>query len=631
MLRGPGAGGRLVVACAAALQGVAARAEGWPMPGVESGQRGTGGGLSLIGLGLWWACVLGWVATVDWVSRDSQKHRLRPGLWGAVSALSFVVAALLAWWIPSLVGALVLMILAWLVPPLIYAILRNPKVPESERVLTYGHGVRIAASLLAPFGIEVTTPISEEEVLPTVELVGAGGKDDAENKARRDQAAATAGFAETIKMMVSAIVARATTLVVELDPANAVVRHEVDGVWDKPKVRQPPKSRREKETWVDVPASSREVGEAVIATFKTLAGIPAGARGARSGTFAMLVDGKPRNCRMEVKTVATGEHLTVKIEAAAITYKKLADLGMTAAVSEKLVELLAVEQGLILISGPTNSGLTTTADMVVTSADRLLRDFVSIEDAAAPPREIQNVKPVRFDARTGVTPMDALTQSLREYPRAIVTRDLRDKDLAVELVKQAGDEKLVIISLKASDAIDAVVRLIGVGVPADLLARTLVGSLSQRLVRRLCPKCREDYPTPPELLARLKTTAEKLPTIRKQSENGCRLCYGTGYLGRSAIFELASGALLRQAIAAKADPKILKQAATKDGMQPMRDAGMALVIEGITSLEEMQRTFAAPGDAAAAQRPPAAAQKPAAGKPSGPGKPPASAPRKPLK
>lgn len=628
MLRGAVAFGRVVVVCAVVVDAVVARADGWPMPGVASGQRGTGGGLSLVGLGLWWACVLGWVKTVDWVSRDSQKHRLQPALWGAVSALSFVFAALLAWWIPSLIGGLVLMILAWLVPALVYAILRNPKVPESERVLTYGHGVRIAASLLAPFGIEVTTPVSEEEVLPTVELVGAGGKDDAENKARRDQAAATPGFPEAIKTMLGAVVARASTLVVELDPANAVVRHEVDGVWDKPKVRQPPKSRREKETWVDVPASSREVGEAVIASVKTLAGVPATARGARGGTFAMLVDGKLRNCRMEVKTVATGEHLTVKIEAPAVTYKKLADLGMTPAVSDKLAELLAVEQGLILISGPTNSGLTTTFDLVVTSADRLLRDFVSIEDASAPPREIQNVKPVRFDARTGVSPIDALAQSLRDYPRAVITRDLRDKDLALELAKQAGDDKLVIISMKASDSIEAITRLVGVGVAPDLLARTLVGSLSQRLVRRLCPKCREDYPTPPELLARLKMTAEKLPTIRKQSEHGCRLCYGTGYLGRSAIFELASGSLLRQAVAAKADPKVLKQAATKDGMQPMRDAGMALVIEGITSLEEMQRTFAAAGESPAASRPPA--PKPAAGKASA-GKPPPPGPRKPLK
>jgi type II secretory ATPase GspE/PulE/Tfp pilus assembly ATPase PilB-like protein len=93
------------------------------------------------------------------------------------------------------------------------------------------------------------------------------------------------------------------------------------------------------------------------------------------------------------------------------------------------------------------------------------------------------------------------------------------------------------------------------------------------------------------MLARLKTTADKLPHLRKPSAHGCRLCRGTGYVGRTAVFELASGATFRQAIAAKADAKILRQAAAKDGMQPMREAGLALVTEGVTSLEEMQRVF----------------------------------------
>lgn len=173
-----------------------------------------------------------------------------------------------------------------------------------------------------------------------------------------------------------------------------------------------------------------------------------------------------------------------------------------------------------------------------------------------------------------------------------MTRDLKDQTLACELARLAADDQLVIVSMKASDAVDAVSRLLASGIPADVLARTLVGSLAQRLVRKLCPKCREEYPTPAEVLARHKTTAEKLPHLRKPSTQGCRLCRGTGYLGRTAIFELASGSTFRQAIAAKADAKILRQAAAKDGMQPLRDAGMSLVVEGVTSMEEMQRVFA---------------------------------------
>jgi type II secretory ATPase GspE/PulE/Tfp pilus assembly ATPase PilB-like protein len=266
---------------------------------------------------------------------------------------------------------------------------------------------------------------------------------------------------------------------------------------------------------------------------------------------------------------------------------------MAKPVAEQMQQLLALEKGLIVLSSPAGSGLSTSFDVVVSSADRLLRDFVSIEDAAAPPREIQNVKPMRYDARANRSPIDVLKEALREYPAGIVTRDLRDKELALELVKQADDNKLVVVSIRAGDAIEAVTRLLGVGIPPDLLARTLLGSLSQRLVRKLCPKCREEFEPPPEMLQRLKKTKEELPTLRRPGETGCRVCAGTAYFGRTAIFELATGEMLRRYVAKKADPKVLAQAAAKDGMRPLREEGMRLVLDGTTSMDEMQRVFTA--------------------------------------
>lgn len=98
---------------------------------------------------------------------------------------------------------------------------------------------------------------------------------------------------------------------------------------------------------------------------------------------------------------------------------------------------------------------------------------------------------------------------------------------------------------------------------------------------------------PPEFLARLRKTPEQLPHLRRPSQHGCRLCVGSKYFGRTAIFELASGATIKQSIALKADAKVLKQAAIKDGMRLLRDDGMRLVLDGTTSLDEMQRIFAA--------------------------------------
>jgi type II secretory ATPase GspE/PulE/Tfp pilus assembly ATPase PilB-like protein len=367
----------------------------------------------------------------------------------------------------------------------------------------------------------------------------------------------------------------------------------VDGVWEKPRICQPAKKRSEKERWGDAPQPTEDEARAVIDTLAALAGLDPAARTAKPGTFSVMVDGKPRACRLLMRRSETGRQAVVQIEKPGELFKQLSDLGMPADVAGRLTELLAVEKGMIIISSPSGGGLTTTFDVVLQTADRLLRDFISIEDAANPAREIQNVKPVRFDARTGVTPVDAVATALREYPRVLVTRDLTDKPLAAELARLADDNQLVIVSMKAADALDAVARLLALGVPRDVLARTLVGSLSQQLVRRLCPRCREQYPTPGEILARHKKTPEQLPHLNKPSPEGCRVCNGTSYLGRTALFELASGTHLRQAIAARADQQIMRQAAAKDGMQRMREAGMALVLEGVTSMEEMQRVFAA--------------------------------------
>jgi len=621
-------------------------AAAWPAEPAElpADWRSPGGGLAILPAAVWWLGVLVWVRTVDWVGRDAARHGIRPAFWSTVCGLPLPLAALLAWWIPwsalGIILAIILMLLAVLVPVVLYARTRNPRVNPGEQILTAGHARRIVAGLVAPLGIEIGEPLREEDILPTVALVAAGGKDAAEHEARLAAAAALPGFEEARTMLLEAVVARATTVVLD-NAAEATIRQRVDGVWSKPRVRRPPKSRKEKESWIEAPPSSRGVGDAVAAALKTLAGLAANtAQG--SGPFAVTVDGKPRNARLAVERSAGGERLSIAIEAPAVVFRKFADLGMDDALAGRLAELLAAERGLILLSSPAGNGLSTTFDLAVESADRLLRDFVSIEDAAQPPREIQNVKPVRFDARTGVTPAAALADSLREYPKVIVTRDVRDKDFVAELVRLAGEGYLVIMSLKAADACEAVARVLGCGVAPRQLGSTLLGSLSQRLVRRLCPKCREQAPPPAALLARLERTAEEVPHIHKASAEGCRLCVGSGHLGRTAAFELASGTTVRKAIAAGAGPEQLRQAARAEGMTPLQDAGLALVAGGTTSLDEVQRALSgkaaanSPAPAAAAQAATApapavparsaAAPQPAAG--STPAKPPTAGPRR---
>ncbi len=570
----------------------AGAAEGWPDTAgpLPESWRGAGGSLAILPAACWWLVVLAWVRTVDWVHRDATKRGIAPAFWSTACGLPLPVMALLAWWIPWVWLWLPLMLLAWLVPVGFYSVAHNRRVVATEQILTTGHARRVVGGLLAPLGIEISEPLREEDVLPTVELAAAGGRDAADNEARLTAARSLSGFEELRTQLLAAVIARASAAVIDV-AADTTVRHEVDGVWSKPRVRRPPRSRKEKEAWVDVPPSSRDVGEAVVAAARAVCGLPAG-HAAAAGRFAVRVDGKPRNARLTIRPEGDALQLSIRIESPDAAFKGLGDLGLAEPVAARVGELVAADRGLLLLSSPTGAGLTTTFDLVVESADRLLRDFISVEDAARPPREIQNVKPVRFDARTGVTPLAALADALREYPAAIVSRDVRDPGLVGELVRLAGEGKLVIMSLKASDAIEAITRLVASGIAASSLGRVLLGSLSQRLVRRLCPKCRVDVPPPPQLLARLKLTAEQLPHIRQASEHGCRLCQGSGYLGRIGIFELASGGTVRRMIATGGGPEQLRQAATKDGMVPLKEAAMELVVSGLTSLEEIQRAFA---------------------------------------
>jgi type II secretory ATPase GspE/PulE/Tfp pilus assembly ATPase PilB-like protein len=214
---------------------------------------------------------------------------------------------------------------------------------------------------------------------------------------------------------------------------------------------------------------------------------------------------------------------------------------------------------------------------------------------------VQNIKPVRYSVQTGETPVSAVARAMLEYPSAIVTRDLTDAALTGELLKLAEDRQLVIVSLRANDAIDAIQKLIDLGIAPDALARCLLGSLSQRLVRRLCAKCGEPVPTPPELLQRLKMTAEQLPEVKRASPHGgCQVCFGRQFVGRTGIYELAAGPTVRQAIAKQVDPKVLRQAAVKDGMRPLAEEGLAAVAAGVSSLEEIQRAFAVKKEAGSA-------------------------------
>jgi hypothetical protein len=301
----------------------------WPPTTPEWVSRGPGGGLSLLLVACWWLLALGWVFTTDWMSRDSIRYKISPGTWAPLAAFVFVPLAIIAWWVPWTWAALLLTALAWLVPALVYSLTRNPKVPQSARVLTAGHVKRLAAPLLERFGIEVETmEEGGDDLLPEVLVKTTTAAEPEADPAVMEKLKAAAGYDKACATLQGAVVVRAGRVRFDVAPSAVHVHHHVDGMWVKPRVMTARGSKKEPEQWADAPPLSRVDGDSVLIVLKAAAGIDPRAKGRQGGRFVIDVDGKPRPCTVVVQTVPTGEQVLVEVHSKPPVFKTCADLGM---------------------------------------------------------------------------------------------------------------------------------------------------------------------------------------------------------------------------------------------------------------------------------------------------------------
>lgn len=457
--------------------------------------------------------------------------------------------------------------------------------PKGEQVLlTFGDEVTAAPASGAEGGLMAAVSrfipgakkaVAAVEAAPAVTLDVTRGGDAEQAKARLEKATASPGYAPACGLIAAAVQARASEVVIECTAQQAAAHGDVDGV------------RRPLMTY------ERSAGDALVAALKTVAGLdPRERRKPRAGQCQTVIEGKPWPCRVLAQGTPTGEVVQVSLDYGRPKIKTLADAGVPEKLADRIRELMALESGVIVVATPKRGGLSTLFDAVVASADRMVREFILLEDARNPRGDIQNVKPIRWDAAKGISPAAAVDLALREYPAALVTCDLKDADLAQKLVEQAGQGKLVVIGIRAADAAEGIANLRKLGVERQLLGRVLLAAIGGRLIRKLCPKCQEEFLPSGDVLATFKLDASAAATFRRAAHGGCAVCTGTGYLGRTGIFEIAAGRTLNAYVAKGADAKVLRQAAAKDGSRSLRRDGVAKVVQGVTTLEEIQRVFA---------------------------------------
>jgi type II secretory ATPase GspE/PulE/Tfp pilus assembly ATPase PilB-like protein len=247
--------------------------------------------------------------------------------------------------------------------------------------------------------------------------------------------------------------------------------------------------------------------------------------------------------------------------------------------------LITRPYGMILVTGPTGSGKTTTLYASINTIDRKGNNIVTVEDPVE--YQIMGVNQVQVNPKAGVTFASGLRSILRQDPDIIMVGEIRDRETAEIAIHAALTGHLVFATLHTNDAAGAATRLIDMGIEPFLISSSVIGILAQRLTRKVCEHCKKTYSATPDLLKSLGIAGSAATFHRGE---GCPACKNTGYQGRVAVFELMElNEAIRGLIIAKASSSSIKTAASQAGFRTLRQEGMLKAAAGVTSVEEVLR------------------------------------------
>lgn len=344
---------------------------------------------------------------------------------------------------------------------------------------------------------------------------------------------------------------------------------------------------------------SVQTAEQVISRIKVMAELDiAERRVPQDGRFKVSIDGRDVDFRVSIMPCIYGEDAVLRIlDKHALTDHlsslSLESLGFEEATIRRVRRLAREPYGMLLVTGPTGSGKTTTLYAVISEVNHGRDKIVTIEDPVE--YQLSDVLQIPVNEKKGLTFARGLRSILRHDPDMIMVGEIRDSETAEIAVQSALTGHLVLTTVHANNVFDVISRFLHMGVPAHSFVSAINGILAQRLVRIICVHCSvEDHPTD-ELLEESDIDIKARPTYAFRRGRGCAQCRGTGYKGRRAIAELLRLTDdLREAIVAGAPTRQLRETAAKDGMCSLREAALALVRQGHTTLEEINRvTFVA--------------------------------------
>jgi len=333
----------------------------------------------------------------------------------------------------------------------------------------------------------------------------------------------------------------------------------------------------------------RRMLPAIIARVKIISGMDISEkRKPQDGHFSADVDRQEYDIRVSVLPTVYGEKCVMRLaRKKALCRDKLA-LGFSRKEMERFDNILKKPNGIVLVTGPTGSGKSTTLYTALSELNSEAVNIITVEDPVE--ANIEGINQVQVNTKADMTFANALRSILRQDPDIIMIGEIRDRETAAIAVQASITGHLVVSTLHTNDTASSVTRLLDMGVESYLIADSVTGIIAQRLVRRLCPRCKQVRSLLPHELDYLAITPEEAATARVCEPVGCRRCGGTGYYDRIGVYEIMEiTPRLRTMIARRCHTGDLRQAAMEEGMQPLGSSVRRLVLEGITSISEMQR------------------------------------------
>ena len=334
-----------------------------------------------------------------------------------------------------------------------------------------------------------------------------------------------------------------------------------------------------------------ELAPVIIARLKVMAGIDTAKRNRpQDGQIRYVHGGRTIDMRAAVLPVVDGERMVVRIMDAAERFLGCAELGFTPRNQEIFEQLIRRPTGLLLLCGPMNSGKTPTLYAALSALNDPSCHIMTLEDPVE--RRIEGISQFQVHPEAGLTFVAGLRAALRQDAQKILLGEIRDRETAEMAVRIALTGHALFSTLHTEDTVAAVFRMIEMGVPPYLLAATLSGVIAQRLVRRVCTHCREDYIVLPGSREAIRLGADYHEGMTLMRGHGCALCHGSGYHGRMAIHEvLLVSERIREAILCGNDRDALRRAAETDSVETVWQDGMAKACAGETTLEEVERAL----------------------------------------